>query len=207
MCTAGSARRRSEHDLAPAGAQDARARRPWLGVSHELVPGLPEHADLDATALHAAIGDVRRAQPQRVEIERLPRLVVQDHAESAPDVAVHGRGNPRRVLDLDLGTVFAELEAGAAVESDRHRPGIQPADRGVCDRLPVAEPPAVLAEADAARLDGGEPRPRHQAARSSAVSRMMVTGPSFTRFTAMRAWKRPVSTRTWLARAAATKRS
>src|SRR4029450_2653811 len=80
-----------------------------------------------------------------------------------------------------------------------------PADGGVRDLLAVAVPAPVLAEPDTPGVNGREAGAGHPPARSSFVSRMMVTGPSFTRLSAMRAWNRPVSTGTRLARAAVTK--
>src|SRR5262249_3543254 len=134
-------------------------------------------------------------------------VVVQDDREAATGIALDPGHDPRRVLDLDLGTVLAQLEAGATVRSPRHPAGVEPADGLGGGGVPRAGPGTGLGEPNLACVDGGEARARHQAARSSRVSRMIVTGPSFTSARAMRAWNRPVSTGTRVARAPATKRS
>src|SRR5262245_26679197 len=206
MCTGGSAGpgRREVHAVRP-GAQDARAVARAVRMAHQLVPGRTQQAGLDPAALHAAVGHVLGAQPERRQVERLACLVVQHDLEAAGRIAVDADDDPRRVFDLDLGAVLAQLEAGPPVGADGHGARVEPADGRVRDLLAVAVPAPVLAEPDAPGVNGREAGARHHAARSSSVSRMMVTGPSLTRLSAMRAWKRPVSTGTRLARAALTK--
>src|SRR5262249_14406681 len=127
--------------------------------------------------------------------------------EAASGIALDARHDPGGVLDLDLGTVLAQLEAGPTVRPHRHRAGVEPADGLVGDGFAVAVPATVLGEPDPAGVDGGESPARHHAPRRSRVSRTIVTGPSFTSARAMCAWNRPVSTGTRWARAPATKRS
>src|SRR5262245_56444368 len=203
-CTVGSARLGGELDPVRPGAQHARAVARALRVAHQLVPGRTQQPGLDP-ALHAAVGHVLGAQPERPQIERLARLVVQHDLEAAHRIAVDPDDDPRRVLDLDLGAVLAQLEAGPAVVADGHGARVEPANGRVRDLLAVAVPTPILAEPDAPGVDGREAGARHHPARSSSVSRMMVTGPSLTRLSAMRAWNRPVSTGTRLARTAVTK--
>src|SRR5262249_26349176 len=178
-----------------------------LRVSHERVVGVAQETRFDAASLHPAVGHRLGAQTEGREVQRLPRVVVQDDREAPTGIALDPGHDPRRVLDLDLGAVLAQLEAGATVCSHPPPAGVESADGLVGDGLAVAVPATVLGEPDLAGMDGGEARARHQAARSSLVSRTIVTGPSFTSARAMCAWNRPVSTGTRVARAAATKRS
>src|SRR5437867_3056203 len=108
-------------------------------------------------------------------------------------------------MPAGLGRALAGRDAPAAVGLHLQRAAEEAADGAVRDRLVVAVPAAVLAESDLARADRGEAGARHHA--PSAVSRTSVTGPSFTRASAMRAPKRPVATGTAPSRARRTKRS
>src|SRR5262249_19534540 len=94
-------------------------------------------------------------------VERLAGLVVQDEGEAVRGIALDPRHDPGRVLDLDLGAILAQREARAPVRPHRHGAGIEPTDGVVGDRLAVAVPAAVLAEADAPGVDRGETRARH----------------------------------------------
>src|SRR5262245_32810042 len=130
-------------------------------MAYERVVGVAQQARLVAAVLHPAVGNVLGAHPERGRIEWLARLVVQDEREAASGVAVDPRHHPGCVLDLDLGPVLSQLQAGAAVRADGHGAGIEPADGAIGDRLAVTVPPAVLAEAHAAGVDRSESRPGH----------------------------------------------
>src|SRR5262249_20628056 len=71
-------------------------------------------------------------------------------------VALYRGDDPRRVFDLDVGAVLAELEAAAPVGEDLQGTAEEPCDGAVRDRLALAVPAAVPAEADLPGRDRGE---------------------------------------------------